>query len=256
MGIEPIHQDMTEKFWFGRATGIEITEVAGLVPSPAWKREVLEGEGWSTADTLNISIGQGDFRATPLQMAFNTGIMAAKGAVHTPHLVRKAGVPATTPVASPAATPETTAPIAQEATGTTPADAELGMAQEHLDVIKEAMRRVVHGEVGTARINGDGSSKWAKTNPEGEEEILIAGKTGTAEFGLEDDDTGARDSHAWFTCWAPLDEPEIAVSVVIEAGGEGSTFAVPVADSVLRAWFELTGRRPRGTVLSKEPKPI
>src|SRR5690606_1677132 len=124
-----------------------------------------------------------------------------------------------------------------EPADTTPADTELGIGGEHLDVIKESMRRVVHGENGTARSNGDGSSKWAKTNPEGEEEILIAGKTGTAEFGMADEDTGARDSHAWFTCWAPLDEPEIAVAVIIEAGGEGSTFAVPVADATVRAWF-------------------
>ena len=83
------------------------------------------------------------------------------------------------------------------------------------------MRRVVHGESGTARANGDGSSKWAKTNQAGEEEVIIAGKTGTAEFGAPDEETGVRDSHAWFTCWAPIDNPEIAVAVVIEAGGEG-----------------------------------
>jgi penicillin-binding protein 2 len=251
LGIDPLHEDMTQKFWFGRATGIEIGEVAGLVPSRQWKREVIQ-EGWSVADTLNISIGQGDFRATPLQMAFNTGILAARGAVRQPHIVRRTGVPSTTPVASPAATPQSTS----EPVETTPTDAELGMGGEHLDVIKESMRRVVHGEAGTARVNGDGSSKWAKTNPEGEEEILIAGKTGTAEFGMADEDTGARDSHAWFTCWAPLDDPEIAVAVIIEAGGEGSTFAVPVADATVRAWFELTGRRPRGVVLSEDPMPI
>lgn len=256
LGIEPIHQDMTEKFWFGRATGIEISEVAGLVPSPAWKREVLEGEGWSTADTLNVSIGQGEFRATPLQMALNIGILAAKGAVHTPRLVRRTGVEVTSPTASPAATPVSDVEPTVTSSGQTPADADLGMDQEHLDVVREAMRRVIHGEAGTARQNADGSSKWALTNPEGEEEIQIAGKTGTAEFGAPDEETGSRDSHAWFTCWAPMDEPEIAVAVVIEAGGEGSTFAVPVADATVRAWFELTGRRPRGTVLNRDPKPI
>jgi penicillin-binding protein 2 len=251
LGIGPIHQDMTEKFWFGRATGIEISEVAGLMPSSEWKQRVI-GEGWSTADTLNISIGQGDFRATPLQMAFNTGILAANGAVRQPHLVKRLGVQATTPMASPVATPVAeTGPVA-----TTEAQADLGIGPEHLEVIKESMRRVVHGENGTARRNSDGSTKWPKTNPEGEEEILIAGKTGTAEFGAPDEDTGIRDSHAWFTCWAPLDEPEIAVAVVIEAGGEGSTFAVPVADSVFRAWFELTGRRPRGEMLDQTPKPV
>lgn len=254
LGIGPIHEDMTKKFWFGRSTGIEISEVAGLVPSAEWKKEVI-GEGWSTADTLNISIGQGDFRATPLQMALNTGILAARGAVRQPRLVKQLGVPDMTPVASPVAAATPAAASSGAVTETKP-DADLGIGQEYLDIIKDAMRRVVHGENGTARRNGDGSSKWAKTNPEGEEEILIAGKTGTAEFGAQDEDTGIRDSHAWFTCWAPLDDPEIAVAVVIEAGGEGSTFAVPVADGVLRAWFELTGRRPRGVMLDKDPKPI
>jgi penicillin-binding protein 2 len=252
LGIDPLYEDMTTKFWFGRPAGVEIGEVAGLVPGPEWKQEVI-GEGWSVADTLNISIGQGDFRATPLQMAMNTGILAARGAVRHPHLVKRLGVESTTPVASPAATPVTQAAGAVE---TTEPDAELGIGVEYLDIIKEAMRRVVHGESGTARANRDGSTKWPKINPAGEEEILIAGKTGTAEFGAQDEDTGIRDSHAWFTCWAPLDEPEIAVAVIIEAGGEGSTFAVPVADGVLRAWFELTGRRPRGVVLNAEPKPI
>lgn len=87
------------------------------------------------------------------------------------------------------------------------------------------------------------------------EMINIAGKTGTAEFGLPDN-IGAADSHAWFTAYAPIEDPEIAVAVIIEAGGEGSTYAVPVADAVLRAYFELTGRRPRGTMLSEDPLPV
>jgi cell division protein FtsI/penicillin-binding protein 2 len=131
----------------------------------------------------------------------------------------------------------------------------LGIEQQWIDVVKEGMRRVVHSETGTAFRNGDGSSKWALTNPEGQEPFTIAGKTGTAEFGAPDE-IGARDTHAWFTCFAPLEAPEIAVSVVIEAGGEGSTYAVPVADAVLRAYFELTGKRPRGTVLAQEEKPV
>ncbi len=134
----------------------------------------------------------------------------------------------------------------------------LGIEQAHIDVVKEGMRRVCHEPGGTAfrtRVDDPKTTKWPLTNPEGEEQILIAGKTGTAEFG-EPDDLGARDTHAWFTCFAPLDNPEIAVSVVIEAGGEGATFAVPVADEMMRAYFELSGKRARGKVLSKEPLPV
>lgn len=237
LGIEPIHEDMTTRFWFGRRTGIEIEELGGLFPGEEWKIDAI-GEQWVVADTLNISIGQGEFTATPLQVAMNTGIIAANGAIRRPHLVRE-----TTGVG------ESATPVA-----TTVEVGELGIAQEHLDVVREGMRRVCHAETGTAFRDANGS-KWKLTNPEGEEEILIAGKTGTAEFGFVDDD-GARDTHGWFTCFAPLDEPEIAVAVVIDEGGEGSTYAVPVADATLRAWFELTGRRARGTVLGAEPKPI
>ncbi len=278
LGINPIVEDMTEKFWFGRPTGIEIPERAGLFPSPQWKIEVTDGEGWTVGDSLNMSIGQGDFRTTPLQMAFNTGIIAANGEVRQPRVVMQQTdtVPrVTNQVASPQASPvaastpqgaEPTEEPVEETTSVavverTEPDATLGMRQEALDIIKEGMRRVVEGDFGTARINGDGSTKWPLLNPPEEieagtmERISVAGKTGTAEFGLPDN-IGAADSHAWFTAYAPIDDPEIAVAVIIEAGGEGSTFAVPVADAVLRAYFELTGRRPRGTMLSEDPLPV
>jgi cell division protein FtsI/penicillin-binding protein 2 len=110
-------------------------------------------------------------------------------------------------------------------------------------------------------MNADQSTKWPKLNPTDQLEkgtielINVAGKTGTAEFGVPDN-IGAADSHAWFTCYAPIEEPEIAVAVIIEAGGEGSSFAVPVADAVLRGYFEMTGRRERGVVLGKDPLPV
>lgn len=280
-GINPIVEDMTEKFWFGKPTGIEIPEVAGVFPSPQRKIEATGGEGWTVGDSLNVSIGQGDFRATPLQMAFNTGIIAADGKVFTPRIVLQqtddlprqsalvttpAASPevAASPVASPTVAPtETTSPTAAATPPVTvrKPDAELGMGQEALDVVKEGMRRVVQGDNGTARVNGDQTTKWPKLNPTDQLEkgtielINVAGKTGTAEFGVPDN-IGAADSHAWFTCYAPIEEPEIAVAVIIEAGGEGSSFAVPVADAVLRGYFELTGRRERGVVLGKDPLPV
>lgn len=273
VGISSIEEDMTEKFWFGKPTGIEIAERSGLFPTRQWKLDMTQGESWTVGDSLNLSIGQGDFRATPLQMAFNTGIIAANGEVRKPHLVLKRTdtVPrvvdqVASPVASPVAANGTPAaadptPAATEEVVRTEPDGNLGMSQETLDIVKEGMRRVIDGDYGTARVNGDGSTKWPLLNPpdqleEGSiEKINVAGKTGTAEFGLPDN-IGAADSHAWFTAYAPIEDPEIAVAVIIEAGGEGSTFAVPVADAVLRAYFELTGRRERGTVLSKDPMPV
>ena len=237
-GIEKIAEDMKTKFWFGRSTGIEIFEEAGLVPDPEWKKKVTNGEGWSVGDTLNISIGQGEFQATPLQIAMNVAGLAADGLFQTPHLVHE------------------TLDEKGKATPNKPKEAgRLGFKQEHIDVVKEGMRRVCNSETGTAFADANGS-KWKLTNPEGEEKITVAGKTGTAEFGEPDEETGARDTHALFTAFAPLEKPEIAVAVVIEAGGEGSTFAVPVADAVIRAYFELTGKRERGKVLAKEKLPV
>lgn len=273
-GIDPIVEDMTEKFWFGKPTEIEIPEVPGLFPSPTLKFESTGGESWTVGDSLNLSIGQGDFRATPLQMAFNTGIIAANGEVRTPRIVLdqtddlpRASAPVVSPQASPvtAGTPEVAAPTptvaATPTVKRTEPTANLGMKAEALEIVQEGMRRVIDGDYGTARQNGDGSTKWPLLNPPDQleagtiEKINIAGKTGTAEFGVPDD-LGAADTHAWFTCYAPMEDPEIAVAVIIEAGGEGSTFAVPVADAVLRGYFELTGKRERGTVLSKDPMPI
>jgi penicillin-binding protein 2 len=240
LGIDKLAKDMQTRFWFGRPTGIEIQEASGLFPDPEWKLENI-GEGWATGDTLNVSIGQGEIQVTPLQLALNTASIATNGVFRKPHLVFDSTGP---DGAAEAVKPEEIG--------------KLGIDQAHIDVVREGMRRVCHERGGTAfRRNADDAktTKWPLTNPEGEEEILIAGKTGTSEFG-EPDDLGARDTHAWFTCFAPLDNPEIAVSVVIEAGGEGATYAVPVADEMLRAYFELGGKRKRGKVLSKDPLPI
>jgi penicillin-binding protein 2 len=241
LGIDLLARDMQERFWFGRETGIEILEEAtGLFPDPAWKQEAI-GEGWAVGDTLNVSIGQGETKVTPLQLTMNTAALANGGSFKRPHLVREWERP-----------DGTIEPTKIEEMGI------LDVEREHLDVVTEGMRRVVHSEFGTAHhstFNDERVTKWPLTNPEGEEEIVFAGKTGTAEFG-EEDDLGARDTHAWFTCYAPFENPEIAVSVVIEAGGEGSTYAVPVADAILRGYFELTGKRARGKVLSKDPLPV
>ena len=118
------------------------------------------------------------------------------------------------------------------------------------------MRRVVHGPTGTAPSTGGLQTKWPKTNPSDEEQIMIGGKTGTAEIGTADENNIYERQHAWFTCYAPFENPEIAVSVIVEDGGEGSAYAVPVADRVLRAFFEITGRRKRGLVLRVDADPM
>lgn len=241
MGIDKLAKDMQSRFFFGRRTGIEIYDEEGLFPDRQWKLDST-GEDWNVGDSLNVSIGQGEVQATPLQVAMNVAGIAADGVFRTPHLVLKKE-------------PERGKP---ETTKVTEAG-KLGFKQEHIDVVRDGMVRVCNEQSGTAFGSYDASgafhSKWSLTNPDGEDKILVAGKTGTAEFGEQDKD-GMRDTHAWFTAYAPADAPEIAVAVVIEAGGEGSTFAVPVADATIRAYLELTGKRQRGTVLAKDKLPI
>ena len=83
--------------------------------------------------------------------------------------------------------------------------------------------------------NGTAHGKFVLTG----NDFPIAGKTGTAEFGEEVNGVYAK-SHAWFACFAPYDQPEIAVVVLIQGGGEGATFAVPVADAILASYFGKT----------------
>jgi penicillin-binding protein 2 len=135
------------------------------------------------------------------------------------------------------------------------------MDKEHVDLVLEGMRRVVHSDQGTAHGStdpetGEFVTKWPMTNPPGQDEITIGGKTGTAEVGVANEDGTYSESHAWFTCFAPFDDPEVVLTVFLERGGEGATYAVPVADKALRAYFETTGRRPRGAMLREDQQPI
>ncbi|HYI25706.1 MAG TPA: penicillin-binding transpeptidase domain-containing protein, partial [Thermomicrobiales bacterium] len=178
LGIDLLAEDMQKRFWFGRETGIEILDEAiGLFPDRAWKQDAI-GEGWAVGDTLNVSIGQGETKVTPLQLTMNTAALANGGTFLRPHLVRES--------------------TREDGTWVKTQVEEMGIldiAPEHIEVVVEGMRRVVHEEMGTAHhstVNDERVTKWPLTNPEGEEEIIIAGKTGTAEFGQQDD-LGARD---------------------------------------------------------------
>lgn len=245
LGIQKIHDNLYDRFWFGQATGIELPfEAVGLVPDPEWKNDIYE-EGWSAGDTINTSIGQGFFLATPLQMAVNTAAIANGGQIHRPRLMLET-------------VDDRGATIQEFATESL---RQVKLQAEHLDLVREGMWRVVNNETGTASITfnpetGEYETKWRYANPPSEEKIEIAGKTGTAEVGIKREDGTYQDSHAWFTAYAPFDEPEVVVTVFLKEGGEGSSYAVPIADKVIRAYFELTGARARGTILREDQLPI
>jgi penicillin-binding protein 2 len=232
LGINLILKNLSERFWFGETTKIDLP--AEDPASTLWETHA-KGE-WGAGQTILASIGQGFFLVTPLQLALNTAALANGGKIYRPRLISQISGDRGDEV-------EQSAPELLR---------EMDLRPEIFDVVKEGMRRVVQAQTGTANRNLDQSSKWALTNPSGEPEIVVAGKTGTAEIGVPDEFGNYDRQHALFTCFAPLDNPEIAVSVIVEDGGEGSSYAVPVADRVLRAYFETTGRRGRGKVLRPE----
>ncbi len=203
-------------FGLGTVTGIELLgEDSGLVPDSRWKR-LNYAENWLTGDTYNISIGQGYILATPLQMTNVVAAVANRGYLWKPQLVdhitddQNAVVRPFEPV------------LLAEA----PVDA------ANLDIVREGMYGAVNWPNGTAtRVRVPG--------------VIVAGKTGTAEFyrdadkdGKEDrDDKGNLPTHAWFAAFAPYVDPEIVISVFVANGGEGSSVAAPVATKVLNAYF-------------------
>ena len=187
-------------FGFGGLTGIDLPgETGGLVPNPEWKKSV-KNEDWYTGDTYNVSIGQGDIAVTPLQMASAIGVIANGGTLWKPRTVLKITN----------RNNDTIREYKPEATRTNLID------KEKLKVIQEGLRGAVV----------DGSAYLLK-----DLSIKVAGKTGTAQV-----TNTFRKTNAWFTGFAPYDDPEIALAIVVEGAGEGSTAAVPIAKEVFE-WY-------------------
>ena len=204
-------------FGLDASTGIDLPgEASGHVPDSRWKRHTY-AENWLTGDTYNLSIGQGYLLATPLQMASATAAVANRGSLWKPQLVDhitddKGNV---------------VQPFEPQLLRTVPVD------PANLDVVREGMFGAVNWPNGTAtRVRVPG--------------VTVAGKTGTAEFARDENKDGQPDrdekgnlpTHAWFTSFAPYNDPEIVVTVFVANGGEGSAVAAPVATKILQAYFE------------------
>ena len=222
LGIDRMHRHLS-RFGFGERTGIRLGgESRGLMPSRTWKR-AARGEPWYPGETLNTGIGQGYMLATPLQLASATAAIAARGARLRPRIVDRTMDPESGDIEE--TRPDTIATI------------------ESLDAsnwqrIVEAMTGVVHGPRGTARGINDGIA------------YRMAGKTGTAqvfsvgqheEYDPEKLDKKLHD-HGLFIAFAPVAEPRIAVAVVVEHGGSGSTAAAPLAREVIDVHLDDTSR--------------
>lgn len=217
LGVEGLSEGLGW-FGFGKPTGVRMAgEAAGRVPTPSWKAYTLR-EPWTTGDTYNMSIGQGYLEVTPLQMAVATAALVNGGIIYRPQLVQAISDSSGTII-------ETVQP---EEMSRVPVD------PGYLAVIREGMRRSV-----TEGINVSARDRCSG--------IAIAGKTGTAEYGgLIVTPTGqvTRRSHAWFTGFAPYDDPQIVVVVLFEGTGDlddgSSTMAVPAVTQIMQAYFKVT----------------
>jgi penicillin-binding protein 2 len=204
-------------YGYGEKTGIDLPgEVAAIVPDEQWKR-LTKAESWTTGDSYNMAIGQGDVLGTPMQVLVSTAVVANGGYVVKPQFVQQT-------VDTQNRVQWQYEPEKQERL---PVDPGL------LAYVQKGMWYAVNGVAGTA-----GNSRV--------EGITVAGKTGTAEFCAYDpelqdctdrDDKGNLPFHAWYTAYAPYEDPEIVVTVFVYAGGEGSTTAIPVAQETLNAYF-------------------
>jgi penicillin-binding protein 2 len=196
---------MARSFGFGEPTGlVGMFEEGGLVPDPEWKANAI-GEVWWVGDTINIAIGQGYLLVTPLQIARMMAAVANGGTLYRPYVVKRVATVGET------TSEQVTEP---EVVGTLP------VTPEHLAAIQQALLGVTTRSIGTAphRFYGLG--------------IPVAGKTGTAEVGGPD-----TVPHSWFAAYAPADDPEIAIAVIVENAGEGTTVAAPLVRQVIEAYY-------------------
>ena len=193
-------------FGFGAKTGLqEFADAPGLIPDPEWKQATYH-ESWGTGDTVNLAIGQGFLQVTPLQVARMMAAVANGGTLYRPYVVDR--------VVDSAGNVESIAQI--QATGRLP------ISQANLAIVQEALYAVTTASFGTATHRFQGL------------DIPVAGKTGTAE---QSDENAL--PHSWFAGYFPADDPQIAMAILVENAGEGSTVAAPMFRQVLEGYYGL-----------------
>jgi penicillin-binding protein 2 len=230
MGVDTMHSYLS-RFGFGEDATLDVSgALSGLLPSRDWKR-AMRNEPWYPGDSVNLGIGQGFMLATPLQLATATALIANRGEWVEPRLLRDILGDRSVEEFLPNETHE---PLKLKDTS-------------DWEFIADAMAEVMHGVKGTARAAGRGAS------------YRMAGKTGTAQvFSLaEDEEYDAEEirerlrDHAMFVGFAPLKNPQIAVAVIVENGGGGSSTAAPVARALFDAWLLEFSGTGDGALISK-----
>lgn len=202
--------DWARNFGYGQPTGIDLYgEASGRIPTPDWKRRIYAGpefnatdRDWYISDTYFTAIGQGNVTATPLQVTRTTAAIANGGKLVTPHIVD-----------------EVISPDGKSVRKIETKTQDVGLSQSTINTIRQGMWGSVNYGAG-ARANIP--------------DAVVAGKTGTAEFYKED---GTKSQHAWFTGYAPYDNPEIVVTVYFDIGVGGDK-AAPTAAKIFEYYFQ------------------
>ena len=215
MGVDYMH-DFIKHFGFGRKTGIDlIGEREGILPSSEWKMRVKK-ESWYRGESIISSIGQGYNLATPLQMATSMAALVNGGSMYKPKLRLN------------------DAPILVD---------KINISKESVNYVKNGLSDVLHGKYGTARMAIYGEKKI---------NFKMGGKTGTAQVysthGVKDKEEMANkpkhlQDHALFTGFAPFENPEIVISVVVENGESGSKTAAPMAVEIARYYMKMKAEK-------------
>lgn len=188
-------------FGLGSKLGIDLpNEESGLVPTPEWKQRV-KGESWYVADNYHMAIGQGDVLTTPLQVATWTATVANGGTLYKPQIVSRV-------------TDDLGNTLKEFAPEVIRKDF---ISSNNINIVRQGMRAVIT----------QGTGRSLSSLP-----YEVAGKTGTAQYGPNNSKL-----HAWFTAFAPYNNPEIALAVLVEGGGEGNEVAAPVAKQILEYYF-------------------
>jgi len=204
LGIERLVKN-ARNFGFGSLTQVDIAaDSAGLLPTPEWKERV-KNEPWYVGDTYHAAIGQGDVSVSPLQLATAYCVIANKGTYYKPHVMRASFTD----------------------------DIENMTMMEHSGTNSEVMSSEILGEVKRAMHETvlSGSGRSLNTLP-----FTSAGKTGTAQYVIPNSG-GEKGEHAWYASFAPYEEPNIVLIVLVEEAGGGHEHAVPVAKEVLKWYF-------------------
>ena len=220
-GIEEIVR-VARELGLGVPTGLGLgDEARGVIP-PQQVQTIGPG-GWYPGNTVMAGIGQGMVTVTPMQVLMMVSAIANGGTLYRPWVVRRV---------------ETLDRELIEEYGPQFVR-KVNIDPDNLAIVREGMQAVVsEGTGGRAKIPG----------------LRVAGKTGTAQVvGNGGPQRGDQRDHAWFVAFAPADDPQIAVAVVVEHGGFGGQVAAPIAKSLLEAWFKLP--KEETTVRAAQPEP-